>query len=49
METLETKIKTSNLDLYYGANHALKNVNLDIYKNKIMTLSQVNGVTIPLI
>ena len=43
METLETKIKTSNLDLYYGANHALKNVNLDIYKNKITAFIGPSG------
>lgn len=43
METLETKIATSNLDLYYGTNHALKNVNLDIYKNKITAFIGPSG------
>ncbi len=26
---METKISTSDLNLYYGNNHALKNINLD--------------------
>ena len=32
---METKISTSDLNLYYGNNHALKNINLDIYENHI--------------
>ena len=32
---METKISTSDLNLYYGNNHALKNINLDIYENQI--------------
>ena len=31
---METKISTSDLNLYYGNNHALKNINLDIYENQ---------------
>ena len=29
------KIEVKNLDLYYGENHALKNVNMDIFEKKI--------------
>lgn len=31
----KTKISTRNLNLYYGENHALKNINLDLYEHKI--------------
>lgn len=30
----KTKISTRNLNLYYGENHALKNINLDLYEHK---------------
>lgn len=40
---METKISTSALDLYYGTNHALKNINLDIYKNKITAFIGPSG------
>ena len=30
----KTKISTRNLNLYYGENHALKNINLDLYEQK---------------
>ena len=30
----KVKISTQNLNLYYGENHALKNINLDLYENK---------------
>ena len=32
---MDVKISTKDLNLYYGANHALKNVSLDLYANKI--------------
>ena len=31
---MDTVFKVENLDLYYGEKHALKNINIDIYKNK---------------
>ena len=31
----KVKISTQDLNLYYGENHALKNINLDLYENKI--------------
>ena len=31
----KVKISTQDLNLYYGENHALKNINLDHYENKI--------------
>ena len=40
---METKISTSGLNLYYGTNHALKDVNLDIYKNKITAFIGPSG------
>lgn len=36
-------IRTENLNLYYGANHALKNVNLEIKKNSITALIGPSG------
>ena len=40
---METKISTSDLNLYYGNNHALKNINLDIYENKITAFIGPSG------
>lgn len=40
---METKITTKNVNLYYGANHALKDINLDIYKNKITAFIGPSG------
>jgi phosphate transport system ATP-binding protein len=37
------KIKTKNLDLYYGENHALKNINIDISENAITALIGPSG------
>ena len=42
MET-KTKIQTQNLNLYYGENHALKNVSLDLYENKITAFIGPSG------
>ena len=40
---METKVSTSGLNLYYGSNHALKNVNLDLYANQITALIGPSG------
>ena len=40
---METKISTADLNLYYGTNHALKNINLDIYANQITALIGPSG------
>ena len=39
----DVKLKIENLDLYYGDFHALKNINLDIYKNKITAFIGPSG------
>ena len=36
-------ITTRNLDLYYGDNHALENINIDIEKNKVTALIGPSG------
>lgn len=38
-----TKIKVENLNLYYGKNHALKNVSLDLYANKVTAFIGPSG------
>ena len=40
---MEKKIITTNLDLYYGTHHALKNINLDIYDKKITAFIGPSG------
>ena len=40
---METKISTSDLNLYYGNNHAFKNINLDIYENQITAFIGPSG------
>ena len=40
---METKISTLDLNLYYGNNHALKNINLDIYENQITAFIGPSG------
>ena len=40
---MDTKISTSDLNLYYGNNHALKNINLDIYENQITAFIGPSG------
>lgn len=40
---MNTKIATRNLNLYYGSNHALKNISLDLYKNKITAFIGPSG------
>ena len=39
----KTKISAQNLNLYYGENHALKNINLDLYENKITAFIGPSG------
>lgn len=39
----DIKISTRNLDLYYGANHALKNMNLDIKSNAVTAFIGPSG------
>lgn len=45
MSIMENKVKisTQNLNLYYGENHALKNINLDLYENKITAFIGPSG------
>jgi len=40
---LGIKIETKNLDLYYGQNHALQNINMDIEEGKITALIGPSG------
>jgi phosphate transport system ATP-binding protein len=38
-----TKVKVEDLNLYYGDNHALHGINMDIYENKITALIGPSG------
>ena len=40
---MDTVFKVENLDLYYGKKHALKNINIDIYKNKVTAFIGPSG------
>lgn len=40
---MQTKISTEKLNLYYGTNHALKDVSLDLYTNKITAFIGPSG------
>ena len=40
---MNTKISVKNLNLYYGANHALKNININIPKNEITAFIGPSG------
>lgn len=40
---MDTLFKVENLDLYYGEKHALKNINIDIYKNKVTAFIGPSG------
>ena len=44
----KTKISTRNLNLYYGENHALKNINLDLYEHKITAFIGPSGCQVHL-
>ncbi len=39
----QTKIKVSDMNLYYGENHALKNINIDVYDKNITALIGPSG------
>ncbi len=43
MKTNTVKISTNKLNLYYGTNHALKDVNLGLYTNKITAFIGPSG------
>ena len=43
----KVKISTQNLNLYYGENHALKNINLDLYEIRSLHLSDLPDVVNP--
>ena len=43
MEDLQTKIKIEQMDLFYGNFQALKNINLEIYKNQITAFTGPSG------
>ena len=38
-----TRIKVENLDLYYGSNHALKDISMDIKENSITAFIGPSG------
>ena len=40
---MDTVFKVENLDLSYGEKHALKNINIDIYKNKVTAFIGPSG------
>lgn len=40
---MKTKIKVKDLNLWYGENHALHNLSIDLYKNKITALIGPSG------
>lgn len=40
---MKTKISTSDLNLYYGSNHALRDINLDLNANQITALIGPSG------
>jgi phosphate transport system ATP-binding protein len=42
-KNLPTKIDLKNLQFYYGAHHAVKNVNLPLYSNKVTALIGPSG------
>ncbi|MGM0533910.1 MAG: phosphate ABC transporter ATP-binding protein PstB [Campylobacterota bacterium] len=40
---MQTVVQTNRLNLWYGDNHALKDINIDMYKNKITALIGPSG------
>jgi len=42
-ESPEIKVKVDGLNLWYGSNHAVQDINMDIYKNKITALIGPSG------
>jgi phosphate transport system ATP-binding protein len=43
VNTSTVKIATNGLDLYYGTNHALKNISMELYTNKITAFIGPSG------
>ena len=43
MNSNNIKLSIKNLDLYYGDNQALKNINMDIKKNKVTAFIGPSG------
>lgn len=43
MNTSAVKIETNGLDLYYGSNHALKNISMELFTNKITAFIGPSG------
>ncbi len=43
IEAWGVKIQVRNLNLYYGSNHALKNINLDIFANRVTAVIGPSG------
>lgn len=43
MTKVKTKVKVNGLNLYYADNHALHNINMDLYENKITALIGPSG------
>ena len=41
------KVKVENLNLYYGENHALKDVNMDIQENAVTAFIGPSRSTLP--
>jgi phosphate transport system ATP-binding protein len=39
----EIKMKAQNINFFYGANHALKDINIDIYANKVTAIIGPSG------
>lgn len=39
----EIKMKAQNINFFYGKNHALKNINLDVYKNQVTAIIGPSG------
>ena len=40
---MESKLRTKNLNFYYGENHVLKNINMTIQSNRVTSLIGPSG------
>ncbi|MCK9408241.1 MAG: phosphate ABC transporter ATP-binding protein PstB [Bacteroidetes bacterium] len=43
MKTTEIRLKTEGLNIYYGQKHAIKNVNLEVFTNRVTALIGPSG------
>ena len=43
MDSLRVKMKAQDINFYYAANHALKNINLDIPENRVTAIIGPSG------